>query len=119
MKNMRNSVQIIGNVGNAPEVRELQGGKMVARFSVATSENYKNSAGEMVKNTSWHQMVAWGSMANYIARNINKGNQIAVEGKLNSRSYEDTNGEKRYVTEIVVNEVLFTGTKTPKVLAEV
>ncbi len=108
---MKNSVQIIGNVGNAPEVRELENGKKVARFSVATHENYKNASGEMVENTSWHKMVAWGSMAGLIEKHVTKGKQIAIEGKLNNSSYTGQNGEKKYITEIVVNEVVFTGNK--------
>jgi single-strand DNA-binding protein len=111
MKNMRNSVQIIGNVGNAPEMRELGGGKMMARFSVATNESYKNASGEQVKNTTWHNLVAWGNTAKYIGDFVTKGKEVVVEGKLSSRSYEDKNGEKRYVTEIVVNEVLLLGKK--------
>ena len=111
MKNLRNSVQIIGHVGKAPEVRELGGGKMVARFNVATNETYKNATGETVKNTTWHSLVAWGNTAKYINDFVNKGREVVVEGKLTSRSYEDKNGEKRYVTEIVVNEVLLLGKK--------
>jgi single-strand DNA-binding protein len=111
MKNMRNSVQIIGNVGNAPEIREFKGGKMSARFSVATHESFKNASGEKVQNTQWHQVVAWGGMADYIARNVTKGRTIALEGKLSSRSFEDQEGNKRYVTEIIAGSVLLTGTQ--------
>ncbi|MBS3913652.1 MAG: single-stranded DNA-binding protein [Bacteroidetes bacterium] len=111
MKNLRNSVQIIGYVGNAPEVRELNGGKMMARFSVATHEFYKNAAGEKVENTTWHNFVAWGTTAKYISQYVAKGREIAVEGKLTNRSYEDKNGEKRNVTEIEVNNVLLLGKK--------
>lgn len=109
MKNLKNTVQIIGNVGNAPEVRELQGGKMMARFSVATNESYKNATGETVKNTSWHNVVAWGNTAKYISQYVEKGKQVAIEGKLTNRSFEDKNGDKRFVTEIVLNEVLLLG----------
>lgn len=111
MKNLKNSVQIIGNVGGAPEVKELNGGKMVARFSVATNESYKSAAGELVKNTTWHNFVAWGNTAKYISQFLTKGKEVAVEGKLTNRSYEDKNGEKRFITEIVVNEVLLLGSK--------
>lgn len=109
MKNLRNSVQIIGNVGANPEVRTLDGGKMIARFSVATNESYRNAKGEKVTNTQWHNFVAWGTTAKYISDYLNKGREVAVEGKLTNRSWEDKNGEKRYVTEIVVNEVLILG----------
>lgn len=114
MKNMRNSVQIIGNVGNTPEVREFKGGKMSVRFSLATHENFKNASGELVKNTQWHQVVAWGSMADYIAKHVTKGRGIAVEGKLNNRSFQDDSGNKRYVTEIIASDILFTGNKSKK-----
>lgn len=118
MKDIKNSVQIIGNVGKAPEIRELQDGKKVARFSVATNENYKNSKGESVKNTTWHNFVAWGGMAAYIERHVAKGSQVAVEGKLSNRSYQDSHGEKRTVTEIIVNELLFTVNKFSKPAAK-
>ncbi|MCC7298285.1 MAG: single-stranded DNA-binding protein [Bacteroidia bacterium] len=111
MKNLKNSVQIIGNVGGAPEVKELNGGKIVARFSVATNESYKSAAGELVKNTTWHNFVAWGNTAKYISQFLTKGKEVAVEGKLTNRSYEDKNGEKRFITEIVVNEVLLLGSR--------
>lgn len=111
MKNLRNSVQIIGNVGNAPEVRQLESGKMMARFSVATNESYKNAKGEKVSTATWHNFVAWGTTAKYIADFISKGREVAVEGKLTNRVYEDKNGEKRFVSEIVVNEVLILGGK--------
>ncbi len=111
MKNLKNSVQIIGNVGGAPEVKELNGGKMVARFSVATNESYKSATGELVKNTTWHNFVAWGNTAKYISQFLTKGKEVAVEGKLTNRSYEDKNGEKRFITEIVVNEVLLLGSR--------
>jgi len=109
MKNLKNSVQIIGNVGGNPEVKQLDGGKMMARFSVATNESYRTAAGDVVKNTTWHNLVAWGSTAKYISEYLIKGKEVAVEGKLSNRSYEDKNGEKRFVTEIVVNEVLLLG----------
>ena len=114
MKNMRNSVQIIGNVGNTPEVRQLEGGKMMARFSVATNESYKNAKGETVKNTDWHNFVAWGNQAKIVSDYLSKGREVAIEGKLTTRSFEDKNGEKRYVTEIVVNEVLLLGKPVEK-----
>lgn len=108
---MKNSVQIIGNVGNQPEVKELVGGKKVARFSVAMNENHKTKSGEVIKQTSWYQFVAWGSMAGFVERHVTKGKRIAVEGKLSNRSYEDPSGLKHVITEIVVNEVLFPSMK--------
>lgn len=109
MSTIRNKVQLIGNVGNAPEVKNLESGKKVASFSIATNEFYKNSNGEKVQNTQWHNIVAWGKTAEVIEKYVNKGKEIAVEGKLTSRSYENNKGEKRYVTEVVANEVLLLG----------
>jgi single-strand DNA-binding protein len=112
---MKNSVQIIGNVGSAPEVREFTNGKKVARFSIATHENVKKANGEIVKNTSWHKLVAWGGMAGLVEKHVSKGKQIAIEGKLNNTSYTDQNGEKRYSTEIVVSELVFTSPRPENV----
>lgn len=109
MSTIRNKVQLIGNVGNAPEVRNLEKGKKVASFSIATNEFFKNSQGEKVQNTQWHNIVAWGKTAEIVEQYVGKGKEIAIEGKLSSRSYETTEGEKRYVTEIVANEILLLG----------
>lgn len=109
---MKNSVQIIGNVGNAPEIFEFKGGKVAARFSVATHETYKGASGEKVESTCWHQVVAWGSMAGFIAKHVTKGRTVALEGKLSSRSFEDKNGNKRFITEIVASDLVLTGKKT-------
>ena len=109
MSTLRNKVQLIGNVGNAPEVKNLESGKKVATFSIATNEFYKNSKGEKVQNTQWHNIVAWGKTAEIIERYAGKGKEIAIEGKLTSRSYETKEGEKRYVTEVVASEILITG----------
>ncbi|APU67291.1 single-stranded DNA-binding protein [Christiangramia flava] len=109
MSTIRNKVQLIGNVGNAPEVRNLENGKIVASFSIATNEFFKNSQGEKVQNTQWHNIVAWGKTAEIVEQYVGKGKEIAIEGKLTSRSYETTEGEKKYVTEIVANEILLLG----------
>ncbi len=109
MSTIRNKVQLIGNVGNAPEVRNLDSGKKVASFSLATNEFFKNSKGEKVQNTQWHNIVAWGKTAEIVEQYVGKGKEIAIEGKLTSRSYETNEGEKRYVTEIVANEILLLG----------
>ena len=111
MSNLRNNVQLIGNVGNAPEIVNLESGKKLAKLSIATNESYKNSNGERVTNTDWHNLVAWGKTAEIIEKYVEKGKEIAIQGKLTSRSYEDKEGTKRYVTEVVVNEVLLLGTK--------
>lgn len=111
MSNLRNKVQLIGNVGNNPEMTVLESGKKVIRFSLATNENYRNTNGDKVGSTNWHNIVAWNKTAEIIEQYAIKGKQIAVEGKLTSRSYETKEGEKKYVTEVIVSEVLLLGTK--------
>lgn len=106
MNAMKNRVQLIGNLGAAPEVRNLNSGKKVAQFSIATSETYKNSAGERVQETQWHQVVVWNKLAEIVENYLDKGRRVAVEGKLTYRSYEDKNGVKRYVTEILASDIL-------------
>ena len=111
MKNLRNKVQLIGNLGKDPEVKQLESGKTLAKFSLATSENYKNADGEKVTDTQWHNLVAWGKTAQITEKYLKKGNKIAIEGKLINRSYEDKEGIKRYVTEVLVSEILMLGSK--------
>jgi single-strand DNA-binding protein len=111
MSTLRNKVQLIGNVGNEPEVTNLESGKKVAKFSIATNESYKDSNGEKVTNTQWHNIVAWGKIAEIVEKYVGKGKEVALEGKLTSRSYETKEGEKRYVTEVVVDEILLLGIK--------
>ena len=109
MNAMKNTVQLIGNVGNDPEIKNLDGGKKVANLTIATNDSYKNDKGEKVEQTEWHKVVAWGKTAEIIEKYVTKGLQIAIEGKLTHRSYDDKNGEKRYITEVVVNDVLLLG----------
>jgi len=111
MSTLRNKVQLIGNVGNAPEIKNLESGKKVASFSIATNEFYKDSKGEKVQDTQWHNIIAWGKIADIVESYVGKGKEIALEGKLNSRSYETSEGEKRYVTEVIVSEILLLGSK--------
>lgn len=106
MSTMRNTVQLVGNVGQDPEIRNLEGGKKVASFSIATSESYKNEKGEKVDQTEWHRIVAWGNSAEIIEKYVTKGNQIGIVGKLTHRTYDDKDGIKRNITEVLVNEVL-------------
>lgn len=106
MNSLKNKVQLIGNLGTQPEVIHLDSGKTLAKFTMATNDVYKNNQGEKVQDTQWHNIVAWGKTAQIIEQYINKGQEIAIEGKLTSRSYDDKEGNKRYVTEIVVNELL-------------
>jgi len=109
MNAMKNTVQLIGNVGNDPEIKTFDGGKKLAKLAIATNESYKNEKGEKVEETQWHNLVAWGKTAEIIEKYVVKGKEIAIEGKLTHRSYEDKNGEKRYVTEVVIDEVLLLG----------
>jgi len=109
MNTLRNKVQLIGNLGNDPEIINLESGKMLAKFSIATNENYKNSKGEKITDTQWHNVVAWGKTAEIIEKYVTKGKEVAIEGKLTSRSYETKEGDKRYVTEVVCNELLMLG----------
>ncbi|MDP4599597.1 MAG: single-stranded DNA-binding protein [Polaribacter sp.] len=111
MSTLRNKVQLIGNLGSNPEIITLDGGKKIAKFSIATNESYKNAQGEKVTDTQWHNVVAWNKTADIIEKYLEKGNEVAIEGKLTSRSYDTKEGEKRYITEIVINELLMLGKK--------
>ena len=111
MKNLRNNVQLIGNLGMNPEVKTLESGSTVAKFSIATSDRYKNNKGEQVEETTWHNLVAWGKTAEIAEKYLKKGSQVAVDGKLTNRSYEAKDKTKRYVTEILINEILLLGAK--------
>ena len=106
---IRNKVQLIGNLGQIPEVRTTENGKKVARFSIATNDTYRNANGEKVSETSWHNVVAWGKLAEIAEKYLTKGKEVAVEGKLVHRNYTDKSGVKRYVTEVVLNEMLMLG----------
>jgi single-strand DNA-binding protein len=112
MSTLRNKVQLIGNVGNDPEIKALETGKKLAKLAIATNETYKNEKGEKVTETQWHNVVAWGKTAEIIEKYVTKGKEIAVEGKLTHRSYDDKNGDKKYVTEVIVSELLLLGNKT-------
>jgi len=111
MNTLKNKVQLIGNLGNDPEIINLESGKMLAKFSIATNENYKNAQGEKITDTQWHNVVAWGKTASIVEKYLTKGKEVAVEGKLTNRTYETKEGEKRYVTEVVCNELLMLGNK--------
>ncbi len=112
---LKNKVQLIGNLGNAPEVKTLDAGKKMARFRIATSETYRNAKGEKVIETQWHNLVAWGKLAEIAEKFLAKGKEVAIEGKLVNRSYEDKDGNKKYFTEVHVNELLLLGTKAVEV----
>jgi len=106
MNTLRNKVQLIGNLGNNPEITDFDSGKKLAKFSIATNENYKNSKGEKITNTQWHTIIAWNKTAEIIENYLEKGSEVAIEGKLINRSYNTKEGEKRYITEVVCNEII-------------
>ena len=111
MNTLRNKVQLIGNLGNDPEIINLESGKMLAKFSIATNDSYKNAQGEKVTDTQWHNIVAWGKTAEIVEKFVTKGKEIAIEGKLTTRTWDDKEGVKRYTTEVVCNELLLLGGK--------
>jgi len=106
MNTLRNKVQLIGNLGNDPEIITLESGKKIAKFSLATNEYYKDKDGQKQTKTEWHNVVAWNKTIEIIEQYVSKGKEIAIEGKLSTRSYEDKEGQKRYTTEVIVNELL-------------
>ena len=108
---LRNKVQLIGNLGNAPEVRNTESGKKLAKFSIATNEVYRNAQGEKVTETQWHNLIAWGKTAEIVEKYLIKGSEVVIEGKLINRNYTDKEGNKKYVTEVEVSELLMLGGK--------
>jgi single-strand DNA-binding protein len=111
MTNLRNSVKLIGHLGKDPEIRTFESGKKMATFSIATTDTYKNQKGEKISDTQWHNLVIWGRLADVAGQYLKKGSEVAVEGKLVHRSYEATGGEKKYITEINVTDILMLGKK--------
>ena len=111
MNTLRNSVRLVGNLGMDPEVKSFDNNRKLAKVSIATNETYKNDKGERITDTQWHNLVAWNAQAKFAEDFLKKGDEIAIEGKLSSRSYVDKDGNKKYVTEVVVNEFLKLGTK--------
>lgn len=107
---MKNKVQLIGHIGQEPEVKTVND-KKVANITLATNDFYTNDKGEKVEQTEWHRITAWGKTAEIIEKYVSKGKEIALEGKLSYRNYEDKDGIKRYVTEIVATEILLLGGK--------
>ena len=105
-----NKVLLLGQVGRDPEVKEI-GGAKYATFSLATSESYKDKNGERQTNTEWHTIVCWRNTAEVVEKYVKKGSQLFIEGKLRTRSWDDSEGKKRYVTEVVADNVQFTGKK--------
>ncbi|MEQ9404748.1 MAG: single-stranded DNA-binding protein [Cyclobacteriaceae bacterium] len=110
MSSLKNSVRLIGRLGNDPEVRTFESGKRNAGFSLATNDAYYNNDGEKVEDTQWHNIVVWGKKVDVVEQYLKKGSEIAMEGKLINRSYEK-DGATKYITEIVLNELLMMGKK--------
>jgi single-strand DNA-binding protein len=111
---LKNKVQLIGNLGQNPDIKTFDGGKKLAKFSIATNESYRNVNGEKVNETQWHNLVAWGKLAEIVEKYVTKGSEVAVEGKLTYRTYNDKDGTKKYFTEIQVNELLMLGERPSK-----
>ena len=109
MNALRNSVRLIGNLGDAPKIKKLDSGKTVANFSIATNEIYKDENGNKQSETTWHKLVAWGKQAEIAENYLVKGSEIAIEGKLKNRSFEGKNGEMQYITEVLVSSILMLG----------
>jgi single-strand DNA-binding protein len=114
MSSIKNHVQLIGNVGQEPTITNLENGKKVARFSLATNEYYKDNKGEKQTDTNWHTIVAWGKTAEIVEKYVAKGKEVGISGKLKTRSYTTDDNEQRYVTEVVADEILLLGSKGDK-----
>lgn len=106
-----NKVILLGNLGKDPEVKAIDNGRKVARFTLATTESYRNQQGERVDQTEWHNVVFWGPVVDVIDKYLKKGNQVYIEGKINNRSYDDKDGNKKYITEIVGQTLTLLGGK--------
>ena len=106
-----NKVILVGNLGKDPEVRYLDNGVAVANFSLATTENYKNKEGERVSQTEWHNIVLWRGLAEVAEKWLKKGSSIYIEGKIKTRKWEDKEGNSRYTTEILVDNMTMLGGK--------
>ena len=108
---LRNKVQLIGHLGQTPQITQFESGKKKARFSIATSEKFRNSRLEKVEETQWHNVVMWGKLAEIAEKYLTKGKEVALEGKLVNRSYNDKLGNKKYITEIIANDLVMLGSK--------
>ena len=115
MKNLRNQVQLMGHLGTEPELKEFESGTQKVNFTMATNESYKNKEGEFVNETQWHKISAWNGTAKYAQKYLSKGMEIMLQGKITYNSYEDKNGIKRYVTEIVADQIMMISKKEKEV----
>ena len=106
---MVNKVILVGNLGKDPEVRFTPNGRALAKFSVATSERWTDQQGQKQERTEWHNVVVWGKQAETCGQYLSKGRQVFIEGSIRSRQYDDKDGNKRYITEVVARDVRFLG----------
>lgn len=111
MKQIKNRIVLIGRAGQAPEIKSFDSGRKRAQFSLAVSEVYYDEKGDKVECTQWHRVAAWGKVADFMEKFVHKGLELAVDGKLSTRNYEDSDGNKRYTTEVLVSEILLLGDK--------
>ncbi len=111
MNALKSKVQLIGHLGRSPEVKTFESGKKQVKFTLATNDTYRNASGEKVVDTQWHNLVLWGKLADIAEKYLDKGKEIAIEGRLLNRSYTDKDGNKKYISEIQVNELLMLGSK--------
>lgn len=114
MSTLRNKVNLIGRIGQHPEVQTVKNGHMFTRFSVATHELYKDKDGEWKDKTQWHNAILWGKSAERFVRTVTKGSEVAIEGKLVNNKYESREGEKRHFTQVEVSDFLLLTTKAPQ-----
>ena len=105
MNTVKNRVQLIGNLGSTPEVKDLENGNKVARFSLAVTSSYTSKTGEKITDVQWHSVIAWNGLADIAGRILQKGTQVTVDGRLQKRSYTNKEGVKRSSTEVVANEL--------------
>ena len=111
MNSLKNSVQLIGHLGKDPEYKQLEDGKSIAKVTIATNDIYKNAKGEKVIETQWHHLIGWGKVAELMNKYLKKGSEVAIQGKLTHRSYEDQEGITRYFSEVVIQEFMRLGAR--------
>ena len=109
MNKLRNRVQLIGHLGMNPEIKNLESGTKLAKFSLATNDSYVNNKGDNGEEKEWNKVIAWTKTAEVVESYLEKGKEVALEGKLTTRSWDDENGNKKYITEVVCSEILFLG----------
>jgi single-strand DNA-binding protein len=106
MNSLKNRVTLIGNLGHDPEIKTTETGKKVTHFTLATNDGFKNSDGQKISETTWHNIVAWNGLADIAGKYLKKGKEVVVEGRIVYRTYEDKKGATKNITEIVLNDLL-------------